>query len=329
MLNNVDSVVLSSLNSFNDKIDSKAIILSFKNNINSKIDSLLAANQVDISNHNGKVIDIKTINRIISLILEENVSYGSIIASSKDKERKIFYGKKITNIGNICTIFDGNTYTLIELILRNIIVNNSVVFNYSGYNRGANGFVIKLIKDILLEYKLNANMFNEYISSGLEILKRYTNFNLVIAVGNKELQSRVLKESRNKVLLCGYDNVDIYIDSLNNMSFIKEINDKYENINLYYKEGIKIRSDYAISVSGIDEAIGRINLEGSGYHSAIFTNNSDNASKFLKEVNSKYVMVNASPTLESFLDILERDLYIEKTIIYPFEVKIEDEIKIE
>ncbi len=45
--------------------------------------------------------------------------------------------------------------------------------------------------------------------------------------------------------------------------------------------------------------------------------------KFLKKINSKYVMVNASPTLEQALDIKQEDLLKEKNIIMPNSYKFE------
>ena len=61
-----------------------------------------------------------------------------------------------------------------------------------------------------------------------------------------------------------------------------------------------------------------INYNGSRYSSAIFTTSSENASKFIKEVKSKIVTVNTSPTIERIIDIKQTDLINEKTIIYPF-----------
>ena len=44
----------------------------------------------------------------------------------------------------------------------------------------------------------------------------------------------------------------------------------------------------------------------------------ENASKFIKEVKSKIITVNTSPTIERIIDIKQTELVNEKTIIYPF-----------
>lgn len=68
----------------------------------------------------------------------------------------------------------------------------------------------------------------------------------------------------------------------------------------------------------IKTIIAQINYNGSRHSSAIFTTSSENASKFIKEVKSKIVTVNTSPTIERIIDIEQKDLINEKTIIYPF-----------
>lgn len=58
----------------------------------------------------------------------------------------------------------------------------------------------------------------------------------------------------------------------------------------------------------IKTIIAQINYNGSRYSSAIFTASSENASKFIKEVKSKIVTVNTSPTIERIIDIEQKDL---------------------
>lgn len=66
-------------------------------------------------------------------------------------------------------------------------------------------------------------------------------------------------------------------------------------------------------------------MDKSSYGSAIFTKDMNNASMFIKKVNSKVVTVNTSPTIERVLDIKQSDLYNEKTIVYPGDFNIIDE----
>ena len=88
------------------------------------------------------------------------------------------------------------------------------------------------------------------------------------------------------------------------------------NINKIISNALQVYKD--ILSENIKTIIAQINYNGSRYSSAIFTTSSENASKFIKEVKSKIVTVNTSPTIERIIDIEQKDLINEKTIIYPF-----------
>ena len=64
----------------------------------------------------------------------------------------------------------------------------------------------------------------------------------------------------------------------------------------------------AISVLDVYEAITLINASSNLYSASIFTSDDTTARTFIKDIHTKKVMVNASPLLESFLDIKEEDL---------------------
>jgi gamma-glutamyl phosphate reductase len=176
-------------------------------------------------------------------------------------------------------------------------------------------------------------MINQFITEDYQsILKNTTSIDLVVCIGPKELQSNILSFSKNKTIISGYENYEIYIDSLEHVDFLEKIMSKEQNITLYIKESLGIINEDIILVNDYEEAISMINNTGSKYSTSIFTNNSEIASKFLQEIKSKQVLVNTSPTIEHFLDIKQSDLYIEKTIIYPVSNKTDGtstQIKIE
>jgi len=67
-------------------------------------------------------------------------------------------------------------------------------------------------------------------------------------------------------------------------------------------------------VDDIDEAIAQINYNGSRYSSAIFTSSSKNASKFIKQIKSKIITINTSPTIERIIDIKQSDLILKRQL---------------
>lgn len=318
--NSIKEIILKTMNSINPnlKIKFPSIIESFKKELNNNFKILIEANKIDIKNNNGFEISLNIINNICDTVLKENYSYGDVIISKRDEEKKLVYGKEISNTGLVCTIFDGNPYTLIELLLKNILVNNSSIYIYNNYMLGTNTYIIEILKSILEKNNLDNNMVNQYITSNYEeVLNHYTSIDLVLCIGPKELQNNIISISKNKTILSGYTYSEIYIDSLEHQSFIQNIITENKNITIYAKESLNIETDNFISVLDEDEAISLINLNGSGFASSIFTNNNEIASKFLNEVKSNQVTVNTSPTIEQVLDIKLNDLYKEKTIIYP------------
>lgn len=335
MESNLTNIILSTMNSINinRNIDIRLLIKEYQNKINETFNILLEANKVDLKNDNGFIPNLNTINNIFNLVLNEKYSYGDTILSTRNEELNITYGKLISNIGTVCTIFDGNMYTLLEIILRNLLSNNSTIFSYSGYMYGTNTYLLELLKEILSKNNLDKNLVNQYITEDYkQLLSNYTSIDLVICIGPKELQNTIVELSKNKTLVSGYENYEIYIDSLDHITFLEHIMSQDYKITLYAKESLGILNEDIFIVSDEDEAISMINNTGSNYSTSVFTDNPAIASKFLQEIKSKQVLVNTSPTIEHFLDIKQSDLYTEKTIIYPVSNKVDGnstQIKIE
>ncbi|MGE5455995.1 MAG: hypothetical protein ACM3O4_02710 [Ignavibacteriales bacterium] len=296
-------------------------INSIKEFINQNEDLIEQANIVDIRNDNGFKVNFKVFDRIFNDIKKEELIYGRVISSEKDDQKKIIYGKQIDSVGNTVIVFDGNPYVLIEMTLKSILANNTVIFNYDGFMLGINKLLMDFIQKALEKNGLSKYQIQQFISNdGKELLMNYANVDLVIAIGSHDLQLDVLKNSYNKSITSGYEYFDIYVESEQHMDFIKKILDK--NINLYVNEKIKMLD--GIIVNDIDEAISQINYNGARFGAAIFTDNADNASQFLREVKAQMVLVNTSPTFERILDISLSDLIRTKTFIYPIEYKFDN-----
>lgn len=323
---NINSIILNTMNSINldIKVDFKKIIESLKVELNNNFTILLEANKIDMKNNNGFIVNLDTINNIFDIVSQELYQYGDVTLSERNEELNITYGKQISNIGTVCTIFDGNIYILLELLLRNILSNNSNILVYNNYMYGTNTYIIEVMKEILSKNNLDPNMINQYITDDYkEVLSNTTSIDLVVAIGSKELQSKVLEQSKIKTIASGYSNFEIYIDSLEHINLLEKIMSTNKNVILYAKEELGIMNNDVIQVLDEDEAISVINNTGSRYSTSIFTTSPDIASKFLKEIKSKQVLVNTSPTIEQLLDINQEDLYLEKTIIYPVSNKLD------
>ena len=324
MQDNINDVINKSLVVKKDglKDNIKSIIAGIKQAIDINKEPILLANNLDKNRDNGFIIDFSIIDNIFNLINKEDIVYGDVTLSQKDDE--IIYGTQIKDKGNVCVINDGNPYTIIEIALRNIMAGNTTILVNTGYMFGSNTVIIKLIQEVLTKYNVSEELIQMYVTDDYdEVLSNYANLDLVICIGDHELQSTVLSKAKNEIIVSGYTYYDIYVEDDKNIDFIKELINSIPHIQLFVKEGINIDYKDAIVVSDIDEAIGEINYIGSNYSAAIFTSDTNNASKFVKEVKSKIVTVNTSPSIETLLDIKQKDLYNEKTIIYPNNIKLD------
>ena len=295
----------------------KDIVEQIKKSIKDSEAIIKEANKIDEKNNNGFILDFNVIDKILSNI--ENIYYGDVTLSKRNDS--IVYGKQIMDIGNVVVISDGNPYITIEMAIRNIMAGNTTIFANDGFMYGTNQLLIQLIESILIKHGISRFLIQIYCNDNYtDILKQFANIDLVVCIGNHNLQNFVLRKSKNKTITSGYENFDLYIEDNSHIDFINTIINTGLNIEVYSS----IDYPNSIKVSGIEEAIAQINYSGNKYSAAIFTSDTNNASKFIREIKSKIVTVNTSPTIERIIDIKQMDLVNEKTIIYPFNFKIEN-----
>lgn len=302
----------------------KPIINQIKIALESNKEAILQANKIDQKNNNGFIIDFNIINNILSNLENETILYGDVTLSQKDDEKKIIYGKEILDYGNVVVINDGNPYITIEMAIRNIMAGNTTIISNNGFMIGTNQLLIQIIQSVLEQFNISKYLVQIYVSENFdEVLSNFANIDLVVCIGNHSLQNMILSKSKNRTIVSGYENFDLYIEDTSHIGFLNKIINTGLNIQLYINSDTKLDHSSAIIVNDVDEAIAQINYNGSKYSSAIFTTSTENASKFVKEVKSKIVTINTSPTIERIIDIKQTDLINEKTIIYPFSFNLD------
>lgn len=324
--NNVNKIISNALQVNKDILSKniKPIITQIKKALESNKEAIVQANSIDKKNNNGFILDFNIINNIFSNLEKENLLYGDVTLSQKDEEKKIVYGTQIMDYGNVVVVTDGNPYTIIEMVIRNIMAGNTTIFSNNGFMFGTNQLLIQIIQSVLEQFNISKYLVQIYVSENFdELLSNFANIDLVVCIGNHSLQNMILNKSKNKTIVSGYENFDLYIEDTSHIDFLNKILNIGLNIQLYINGDTKIDHSSAIIVSDIDEAIAQINYNGSKYSSAIFTTSTENASKFVKEVKSKIVTINTSPTIERIIDIKQTDLINEKTIIYPFSFNLD------
>ena len=324
--NNINAIIANSLQVNKDMLSKniKPIINQIKKALEGNKEAINKANEIDKKNNNGFILDFGIINNIFSNLEKEKLLYGDVTLSQKDEEKKIIYGTQIMDYGNVVVITDGNPYTIIEMVIRNIMAGNTTIFSNKGFMFGTNQLLIQIIQGVLEQFNISKYLIQIYISENFdELLSNFANIDLVVCIGDHNLQKLILKKSKSKTIISGYENFDLYIEDTSHIEFLNKIINTGLNVQLYINDNTKLDHPQAIIVSDIDEAIAQINYNGSSYSSAIFTNSTENASKFVKEVKSKIITINTSPTIERIIDIKQSDLVNEKIIIYPFSFKLD------
>ena len=324
--NNINKIISNALQVNKDILSKniKPIINQIQKALESNKEAIEQANSIDKKNNNGFILDFNIIKNIFSNLEKENIFYGDVTLSQKDEEKKIVYGTQIMDYGNVVVITDGNPYTIIEMVVRNIMAGNTTIFSNNGFMFGTNQLLIQIIQSVLEQFNISKYLVQIYVSENFdEVLSNFANIDLVVCIGNHSLQNMILSKSKNKTIVSGYENFDLYIEDTSHIDFLNKIINTGLNIQLYINSDTKLDHSSAIIVNDVDEAIAQINYNGSKYSSAIFTTSTENASKFVKEVKSKIVTINTSPTIERIIDIKQTDLINEKTIIYPFSFNLD------
>ncbi len=319
--NDINKIIANALQVEKDLLikNVKLIVPQIKKAIESNETIIKEANAIDKRNNNGFTMDFNIVKKIFSNLEKENTFYGDVKVLQKDETKKLTFGTQIMDIGNVVVINDGNPYVVIEMIIRNIISGNTLILSNSGYMYGTNQLLVQIVQSVLEEFNISKYLVQIYISENFdELLANFANIDLVVCIGSHSLQHMILNKTKNKTIVSGYENFEIYIEDNNHIDFINKIINTGLNIEVYINKNVNVDYPNAIIVDDILEAIAQINYNGAGYSSAIFTSSSENASLFVKTVKAKMVTVNTSPTIERIIDIKQEDLVNEKKVIYPF-----------
>ena len=303
-------------------VDCKKVVKSIFDLLQENKKNIEEANQIDVKNNNGFKIDFNMINKLKREIEILHDSYRRVVELHKN-ENNYLEGKQTDNLGTICLIYDGNTYCLLEIVLKSILTHNSIIItSEADYMKGTNELIVILIKRILEAYEIDKNLVQILYTTNLEeLLANSASINKVICIGNRSFQNMIKQVSKIPVICKGYNAYDLYIEDLTHLDFVEKIIEDSPNIDIYVKSGLEVPFEDYIEVADCDEAIAQINFNSAGFSSCIFTDNSENASQFLREVKTDNVSVNSSPLLEKGVDIDINEFYTVKNMFYPNPLK--------
>ena len=299
-------------------IDGREVVKNILELLEENKEDIDKANKIDVKNHNGFKLNFSMLQKLNNKLKDIEDAYRNVVYMNQN-ENNYLQGKQTDKLGTICLVYDGNTYCLLEFVLKGIITHNSIIItSESDYMKATNELIIILIKRILEAYGIDKNLVQIIYTSRIEeLLSNSTSINKVFAIGNKSLQDKIKKVSKVEVICKGYNNFDIYIEDLTNITLIQKIINENENIDIYVRNDLSVPFENYIGVEDFEEAIGQINFNTSGYSSSIFTNNYQNASIFLREIKADNISVNSSPLVEGIIDIDINLFLIRKNMFYP------------
>lgn len=211
--------------------------------------------------------------------------------------------------GVLGVISDSDVYKILRVIVLGIITSNALIINITK-NVGTNFLIIKAVSEILTKYNVD-NFIQIYNNKAGNVLEENEIIDGIIYIGKKVDADRLKVASTKPVIYSGCGNYEIYIEDVLDENVLKEIVSNV-NIRVYSKVGIGLGQE----VSGLEEAIVKIQEYGSLYSAGIITESLENSQEFISKVKARNVFVNASPFLiDDELDIEPKDLMYKKSIL--------------
>ena len=139
-------------------IDGKKIVQSIFELLEESIESIEKANKIDVKNDNGFKINFDMFQKLKCEINNIEDDYRKVISMNKNDNNYI-EGKQTDNLGTICLVYDGNTYCLLELVLKAILTHNSIIVtSEADYMKATNELIVILVQRVLEAYNIDKKL---------------------------------------------------------------------------------------------------------------------------------------------------------------------------
>lgn len=279
-------------------ITPEQILEEVQKNIISNFDIILDAFRID--NHNQELSKEKILRQLDIAKLEQANTF------------KNEFGK-VTHIdmpyGVLGVISNCNVYNALRLMVLAISSRSALIIDITN-NIGAIYMLINEFNNVLNKMGLGEliELYHHNEGTNLEDIEELDG---IIYIGKKTNAERIRMSLNKPIIYSGCGNYEMYIENnLDNELMKKAIS--MGNIKVYSKKGIGIGQE----VSGLEEAIARINESGNEYGVGIIAESRESAKKFVNEIKARNVFVNALPTLiDDQLDFEIEDLVYKKSVL--------------
>ena len=223
---------------------------------------IVYANKEDVK-HNKKQIKIKELLEIIE-------EYRDSDCVLNDDERKI-------------VIYRGDPYLTMHLCLQAITQRTKILLIQRKFMQDVNEILIKIIKEILNEYKIINLIYKIDDFSLKEFNKIKGYYDEIIIIGDTEIYETLKEEN---VKFYPYNNIALYCDSTD-LEKLQEAINIYANENEFELEILKEDT--------LDNIINIINSDNTKDIAILLTTNNLNRELFINSIKNKKTFVNENP----------------------------------
>lgn len=278
-------------------IEPKKILEEIKKYIERDIDILSEAYKLDAD-------DYLLADKLFSQFEMEEIEKSDTFKNDFGKVTKLYVPFGVLGVISNC-----NVYQMFRLMLLAVATKNGLIIDVTR-NVGTIFMLVNEVNNALKKMGLK-NVIEIYNHSEGTNLEEVEELDGIIYIGKRVNMERIKLSCDKPVIYSGSGNYEVYVDDNLDDELVKKAS-SMENMKIYSKKGIEIGQE----VSGVEEAIARINESGNEYGVGIITESRENAKIFVNEVKSSNVFVNALPTLmDDSLDIKEKDLVYQKTVL--------------
>lgn len=190
--------------------------------------------------------------------------------------------KKVDSTKTVLNIYNGNTYLMLEIVLKNLICGNNTLL-ISERENTLNSVILNVIRNALKQEN-SPLVIKEYAQVNLEnALKETKLIHRVVFFGDKR-QYRQLKNSTNiETKYNGYGSIIVYVEDEDEFEEELEEIDEFAYLNNFYIN--KITED-------LEEEINNINKDGKNDVCIILSRDEEKIKLFKEKVYSNNIFVN-------------------------------------
>jgi len=239
---------------------------------------------------------------------DANYEYNKLAKSfASVKEYDYEKLKKYSSIGRCVVITNGDTYFILELIIKAILTKTKISFITENYMFNTNLFLVELAQKALSKYYIDGDaitLFN--LRNYKEIYDFIDNIDCIVVNKNYDLYKEIQDLFNIKVVYSDYGNINIYSDS-----------DEFDDdIEIVYEAAKKEDKDiYVSKTDDIQKYLDNMNNNFVFYSVVIFTKDIEKCSYFLKNIKAENVYINKNPFEINDVEFPEYEFLYKKKIM--------------